>query len=276
MNGPTVSLYHGDMLTALLRIPTQANLIYMDPPFFTQQVHKTAHGVFAFNDEWSDLSQYLQYLQRRIAFAETRLADKGSFVLHCDPRTSYRLRIVCDQSFGPENFQDEIIWSYKRWPSKTRRLQRFHDVLLRYTRGTEPTFNPIYEPLSPSTIAKYGTAKQGARFADGQRSRSEATNEESPGMPLGDVWDIPVIAPRSKERTGYPTQKPEALLERLILLTTNPGDTVLDLCCGSGTTLAVAARLGRNAIGIDIGQEAISTTSNRLKSLQIATKLFTL
>lgn len=274
MNGPTVSLYHGDMLTALLRIPNQANLIYMDPPFFTQQVHKTAHGEFAFNDEWSDLSQYLQYLQQRIAFVETLLADKGSFVLHCDPRTSYRFRIVCDQSFGPENFQDEIIWSYKRWPSKSRRLQRFHDVLLRYTRGTEPIFNPLYEPLSASTVAKYGTAKQGAKFADGQRSRSEATNEESPGMPLGDVWDIPILAARSKERTGYPTQKPEALLERLILLTTNPGDTVLDLCCGSGTTLAAALKLGRNAIGVDIGALAISTTAARLRGLGFEPELY--
>jgi site-specific DNA-methyltransferase (adenine-specific) len=239
----------------------------MDPPFFTQQVHKTAHGEFAFNDEWSDLSQYLQYLQQRIAFVETLLADKGSFVLHCDPRTSYRLRIVCDQSFGPENFQDEIIWSYKRWPSKSRRLQRFHDVLLRYTRGAEPTFNQLYEPLSPSTISKYGTAKQGAKFSDGARTHSEATEEESPGMPLGDVWNIPVIPPRSKERNGYPTQKPEALLERLILLTTNPGDTVLDPCCGSGTTLAAAVKLGRNAIGIDMGAVAISTTSARLREL---------
>lgn len=264
------------MLTALLVLPTQANLIYMDPPFFTQQVHKTAHGAFAFNDEWSDISQYLQYLQRRINFVETRLADKGSFVLHCDPRASYRLRIVCDQIFGPENFQDEIIWSYKRWPSKARRLQRFHDVLLRYTRGDEPTFNQLYEPLSPSTLSKYGTAKQGAKFSDGARTHSEATEEESPGMPLGDVWNIPVIPPRSKERNGYPTQKPEALLERLILLTTNPGDTVLDPCCGSGTTLAVAARLGRNAIGIDLGQEAIDTTISRLNSMQIPTTLFTL
>lgn len=95
-------------------------------------------------------------------------------------------------------------------------------------------------------------------------------------MPLGDVWNIPVIAPRSKERTGYPTQKPEALLERIILLTTNPGDTVLDPCCGSGTTLAVAARLGRNAIGIDMGQEAINTTTNRLNQMGIAPTIHTL
>ncbi len=273
-----VTLFHGDMLNAFVQVPEVAHLIYMDPPFFTQQVHKTPHGVFAFNDEWPDLSSYLHYLHSRIAFAEAILSSRGSFVLHCDPRTAYRLRIVCDQVFGPEHFQDEIVWSYKRWPTKARRLQRFHDVLLRYgrTKDPGPTFNLLYEPLSASTLAKFGTAKQSAQFAQGQRTHSATTEEESPGMPLGDVWNIPVIPPRSKERTGYPTQKPEALLERIILLTTNPGDTVLDPCCGSGTTLAVAARLGRNAIGIDMGQEAINTTTNRLNQMGIAPTIHTL
>lgn len=276
---PTVKLFHGDMLHAIERIEENEHpqLTYLDPPFFTQQVHKNEHGVVAFSDEWPSLSDYFEYFRQRLLLVNF-YQKNGSFVLHCDLRTSHFFKLICDHLFGVANFRDEIIWSYKRWPSKTNnRLQRFHDTLLRYVRSAdEPSvFNQLYEPLSASTIAKFGTAKQGAKFTDGQRTHSVATAEQSPGMPLGDVWDIPVIPARSKERTGYPTQKPEALLERLILMTTNPGDTVLDLCCGSGTTLAAALKLGRNAIGIDMGALAISTTSARLRGLGFEPELYT-
>lgn len=280
MDKPTVKLYHGDMFRALDYVnalpQNPPQLFYMDPPFFTQQVHKDEHGAVAFSDEWPSLFAYQEYFILRIAHSQS-IRRVGSFVIHCDSRTSHTFRRNCDSIFGADNFRDEIVWSYKRWPSKTnRRLQRFHDTLLRYVRSAdEPSvFNQLYEPLSASTIAKFGTAKQGAKFTDGQRTHSVATAEQSPGMPLGDVWDIPVIPARSKERTGYPTQKPEALLERLILMTTNPGDTVLDLCCGSGTTLAAALKLGRNAIGIDMGALAISTTSARLRELGFEPELY--
>jgi hypothetical protein len=275
MDKPTVKLYQADMLN-VTSFPLGARLVYMDPPFFTQENHRLKNGVVAFYDKWRSAEDFINYLELRISHIPSAFQDRNaSFVLHCDPRLSHRLRLVCDDVFRPENFADEIVWSYKRWPTKTNRLQRFHDVLIRYTGGgNRPVFNQLYEPLSASTIARFGASKQQAQFKDGQRQRSEATTEQSPGMPLGDVWDIPIIAPRSKERTGYPTQKPEALIERLVLLYTNPGDTVLDVCCGSGTTLAVAARLGRNAIGIDIGEDAILMSMHRLKNMGITPSLY--
>ena len=132
--------------------------------------------------------------------------------------------------------------------------------------GTPPRFNPLYEPLAPSTLATWGTGKQRAVFENGRRLRSSTTKNETPGVPMGDVWDIGVIAPVSKERTGWPTQKPEALLERLVSALTSPGDTVLDPYAGSGTTLAVAARLGRHFVGIDESAAALEIASERLRS----------
>src|SRR5690606_33999234 len=159
------------------------------------------------------------------------------------------------------------------WPSKTRNFQRVHDVLLRYVRDpqVEPRFNQLYEPLAPSTRATWGDKKQRAVTDDtGRRVRSSTTDEESLGTPLGDVWEVSIVAPVAKERTGYPTQKPEALLQRLIEACTNPGDLVLDPYMGSGTTLAVALRNGRRAIGLDVGAEAHTVTRQRLEGLGVA------
>jgi site-specific DNA-methyltransferase (adenine-specific) len=140
-------------------------------------------------------------------------------------------------------------------------------VLLRYRKDprAKPRWNALYEPLAPSTIATWGTGKQRAVFSEGKRLRSSTTKESTPGVPMGDVWDIGVIAPVSKERTGYPSQKPEALLERLLRALTNEGDLVLDPYAGSGTTLAVASRLGRNFIGIDESEAALEISLQRLK-----------
>lgn len=169
--------------------------------------------------------------------------------------------------FGPDCFASEIIWRYRRWPAKTRNFQRVHDTLFRWVRdASAPSrWNQLYEPLAPSTLRQWGTGKQLAEVDQrGRRRRSTSTSEPSPGVPLGDVWDLPIIAPCAKERTGYPTQKPEALLDRLILATTNPGDLVLDPYVGSGTTIAAAERLGRRAIGIDSSSEAVRVASARL------------
>jgi site-specific DNA-methyltransferase (adenine-specific) len=147
-----------------------------------------------------------------------------------------------------------------------------HDVLLRYVRDPEatPRFRQLYEPLAPSTLATWGDRKQRAVVgADGRRERSSSTEEPTPGAPLGDVWEIGIVAPVSKERTGYPTQKPETLLERLILSCTQEGDLVLDPYAGSGTTLAVCARHGRRSVGVDDNREAIATARRRLRALGI-------
>jgi site-specific DNA-methyltransferase (adenine-specific) len=169
--------------------------------------------------------------------------------------------------FGPGCFASEIIWRYRRWPAKTVNFQRVHDVLLRYVKdpSVTPCFTTLYEPLAPSTLATWGDRKQRAVVGnDGRRARSSSTQEKTPGAPMGDVWDIGIVAPVARERTGYPTQKPEALLERVIQSCSGPGDWVLDPYSGSGTTLAVGARLGRRVMGMDNSPEALRVTQQRL------------
>ena len=279
-----IRLVVGDNLSALVALrerKTRAMLVYLDPPFFTGREHdhvareRTANGVRrtlvpAFDDRWKSLDQYLAALYDRIRAARELLADEGCLVLHVDPKTSHYAKILCDELFGPRSFASEIIWRYRRWPAKTRNFQRVHDVLLRYVLNPDAPqrFRQLYEPLSASTRATWGETKQRAVLdASGRRCRSSVTAERSPGTPLGDVWDISIIAPVARERTGYPTQKPEALIERLILACTDPEDLVLDPYLGSGTTLAVSARLGRRAIGIDRSAIAIDVARERLLSL---------
>jgi site-specific DNA-methyltransferase (adenine-specific) len=199
--------------------------------------------------------------------ARELLDPAGCLVLHVDPKTSHYAKVLCDEIFGADAFASEIIWRYRRWPAKTRNFQRVHDVLLRYVKdpAVPPRFRQLYEPLASSTEKTWGKSRQRAVVDEsGRRRRSSVTREESPGAPLGDVWDISIIAPVALERTGYPTQKPEALLARLLEACTEPGDLVLDPYAGSGTTLAVAARLGRAAIGIDQSPRAFAIARQRL------------
>jgi DNA modification methylase len=281
-------LIRGDNAIELARLakaqPESATLVYMDPPFLTNRAHDalllkagarrgTADArrrELAFDDRWSDRASYLEALESRLRAARELLAPWGSLVVHVDPKTSHYVKVLADEIFGEEAFASEIVWRYRRWPTKTPNFQRVHDVLLRYRKdpNEKPRWNAMYEPLAPSTLATWGTAKQRAHFdAEGRRRRSTATEETTQGVPLGDVWDIGVIAPIAKERTGYPSQKPEALLERLISALTAPGDLVVDPYAGSGTTLAVAARLDRRFLGIDESDVAIDVACQRLRAL---------
>jgi site-specific DNA-methyltransferase (adenine-specific) len=192
------------------------------------------------------------------------LRDNSYIVIHTDPCTSHYIKCQCDQDFGIDNFFSEIIWRYRRWPTKTPNFQKMHDTLLIYRKGKQGAWNQLYEPLSESTKKTWGTKKQTAVFENGVRTVSSVGEEESKGAPLSDVWDIPIIAPIAKERTGYPTQKPLALLERLISALTNPGNTVLDPFMGSGTTLQAAYNLDRHAIGLDCSPVAIRYAKQRL------------
>lgn len=281
----SVQFIAGDNLEVLTQLGAElrrkVTLIYLDPPFLTNKVHarvrrtRSKDGicrseVAAFDDRWSSLPDYLSALGERLTVLRETLAPHGSIVVHVDPKTSHYVKVLCDEVFGLEAFASEIIWRYRRWPAKTQNFQRVHDVLLRYVKdpSVEPRFNQLYEPLAASTLATWGTGKQRAVIGkDGRRLRSSTLETSSPGAPLGDVWDIKIVAPVAHERNGYPTQKPEALLERLVSALSNPGDLVLDPYCGSGTTLAVAQRLGRRAIGIDMGDEARDVTLARLTAL---------
>jgi site-specific DNA-methyltransferase (adenine-specific) len=191
-------------------------------------------------------------------------------VLHVDPKTSHYAKVLCDEIFGPRCFASEIVWRYRRWPAKTRNFQRVHDVLLRYVRDPDqiPRFRQLYEPLAASTRLTWGDRKQRAIVdGRGRRRRSSRTGEPTPGAPLGDVWEIGIVAPVAKERTGYPTQKPQALLERLIEACSDPDDWVLDPYLGSGTTVSASCRLGRRSIGIDQNPEALGIARQRLLGL---------
>jgi DNA modification methylase len=287
----TARLIEGDnlaALAALARGDERAHLLYLDPPFFTQRLHhhtrrrRDATGQIertrevAFDDRWPTLDAYLVALRQRLAVARDLVAPEGSLVVHVDPTTSHYVKVMCDEIFGAEAFASEIIWRYRRWPAKTKNFQRVHDVLLRYVRDprVEPRFLQLYEPLAASTRATWGTAKQRADIgADGRRVRSTKTEERSPGTPLGDVWDIGVIAPVAHERTGYPTQKPEKLLRRLVTALTHPGDLVIDPYVGSGTTAVVAVQEGRRAIGIDKSPRAIEVAQRRLAALGLSHSL---
>jgi len=146
-------------------------------------------------------------------------------------------------------------------------------VLLRYLKNPDatPRFRQLYEPLAASTLATWGDKKQRAVVdSDGRRRCSSTTPEKTAGAPMGDVWEISIVAPVAKERTGYPTQKPEALLQRLVEACTEPGDAILDPYLGSGTTLSVAARLGRIGTGIDANPRALHIARRRLEAAQIS------
>ncbi|HEY6560810.1 MAG TPA: site-specific DNA-methyltransferase, partial [Polyangiaceae bacterium] len=226
----------------------------------------------AFDDRWADFEEYLGTLAERIAAARQLLRPDGCLVLHVDSKTSHYAKVLCDELFGARCFASEIIWHYRRWPARTPNFQRVHDVLLRYVKDPEqkPRFKQLYEPLAASTLATWGDRKQRAVVDEsGRRRRSSSTQEPTPGAPLGDVWEIGIVAPVARERTGYPTQKPEALLRRLIEACSEPGDRVLDPYMGSGTTLAVCHHLGRQAVGMDVSSEALQIARKRLKALGV-------
>jgi site-specific DNA-methyltransferase (adenine-specific) len=274
---------NAEVLQALLATDTRESvaLAYLDPPFFTNREHaawlRKAGGprtdrtrVPAFDDRWVDLPEYLEALGDRLTATRALLAPYGSIVVHVDPKTSHYVRVLGDEIFGAEAFASEIVWRYRRWPSKTPNFQRVHDVLLRWRKDPRavPRWHQPYEPLAASTLATWGTNKQRAVFAaGGRRARSSSTAEPTAGVPMGDVWEIGVIAPIARERTGYPSQKPEALLERLIAALSDEGDLVLDPYAGSGTTLAVAHRMGRAFLGVDSSPVAIATIRTRFDAL---------
>ncbi len=272
-------------LHALARaMPGEVTLAYLDPPFFTGRKHervertRTEGGIerqttVAFDDRWGSLADYLGALEERLRSVRALLRDRGSVVVHVDTKTSHYVRVLCDEIFGIDCFASEVIWRYRRWPSKTKNFQRVHDVMLRYVKNpdVEPTFHQLYEPLAASTRATWGTKKQRAvTNENGRRLRSSTEDDESPGVPLGDVWEIGIVAPVAKERTGYPTQKPLALLERWIASCSSPGDLVLDPYGGSGTTMVAAARLGRRSLLIDESREALSVMRARATEIDLA------
>ncbi len=207
------------------------------------------------------LMAYLANMTVRLIELHAVLKPTGSIFLHCDPTASHYLKIILDAVFGHDCFQNEVIWAYRRWPTKARRFQRMHDVIFFYSKGSsrEQKFNLLYQEATESSKKRWkGHKQQASFFDDGSRKPTEELGQESDGVPLNDVWNIPIIAPVAKERIGYPTQKPLALLKRIISATTDKGDVVLDPFCGCGTSVEAAESLGRSWIGIDVTHYAIT------------------
>ena len=215
----------------------------------------------------SDMMAYLSMMAPRLVELHRVLKSTGSIYLHCDQTASAHLRLLMDAVFRPNNFQNEIVWSYKRWPAKSRHYQRFHDTILFYSKNRgRQTFNTEFQEIADITKKIHGGKKQKALVINGHRW-SKDSDELTSGTPIGDDWYISTIAGNAKERLGYPTQKPEALLERIIKASSNEGDVVLDPFCGCGTTVAAAQKLNRKWIGIDITHLAVALMKHRLKDM---------
>lgn len=264
----------GDCLEKMNEIAdSSVDLIYLDPPFFTERKHKLKNRQrtkeFSFDDIWKQESSYAEFLHQRILKMRELLKDTGSIFVHCDKMANHIVRGVLDDVFGSEFFQSEIIWQYKRWSNAKKGLLPSHQNIYFYSKTSDFSFNKIFMPYSEATnldqILQRRTRDKHnksiyARDEEGNIQQADAKQ----GVPLSDVWDIPYLNPKAKERVGYPTQKPLLLLERIIELVTNENDLVLDPFCGSGTTCVAASLTNRKYIGIDQSEDAIQLSQSRL------------
>lgn len=274
MNEP---LLLGDSLIELKKLDGgSVDLVYMDPPFFTNREHSSVtrnrDERFTFDDTWKSDGEYAIFLEERLIEIRRVLKESGSVYIHCDSSANYLIRAIADRVFGRDNFRSEIIWSYRRWSNSARNYMPSHQTIYFYSKGKDYTFNTVYSDYSESTNVDQ-LLQMRARDSDGVTAYAKDSDgnviygNAKRGVPLSDVWEIPYLNPKAKERVGYPTQKPLLLLERIIEVSTNPGDMVLDPFCGSGTTLVAAKRLARAYCGIDISPEAIALSQSRLSLL---------
>ena len=266
-------IYNNDCLEGLNFIKANTiDLIYLDPPFFTQrkQTQKTRDNKkeYCFNDSWSSIESYRHFILDRLKVFKIMLKNTGSIFLHCDKKASHHLRLALDEVFGREHFQSEIIWYYKRWSNSRKGLLNTHQTIFFYSKTNKFKFNQQYEDYSPATnidqIFQKRTRNQHGKSAYQKEKGKNILIEKKKGVPLSDVWEIPYLNPKAKERSGYPTQKPILLLEKIISLASDEGDIVLDPFCGSGTTLVAAKLLNRKYIGFDTLPDAINLTLKRL------------
>jgi DNA modification methylase len=267
------------MAALLPKYEGRINLIYADPPFFTNRKFTARIGrgedsrkpdlwqlAEGYHDNWSDLDAYLDFLYQRLALMYRLLAPNGTLYLHLDWHADAYARLILDEFFDAENLLNEIIWAY-HGPSPIRSaFNRKHDTILSYVKGKDYTFNAdaVREPYNQNTINTFKSSRKAGfgKIPDLER-----------GKVPEDWWYFPVVARLHNERTGYPTQKPVALLERIVLASSNPGDIVADFFSGSGTTAFVAAKHGRKFIASDQTFRALHTTRVRLTGIQASFSL---
>lgn len=275
-NCPKIDVRQGDCAEVLASIdPATFDLVYLDPPFFTQKTHRLGPRdrtrIFSFEDLWPSHGEYARFIGERLRQIRRVMSPTGSLYFHCGRDCSHIVRALLDDVFGSDAFRAEIVWSYRRWSNSSAGLLPAHQTILYYTVSESYTFNPIFEGYSPSTnvdqiLQRRTRDKFGKSVYQRDQNGSTLSNGAKRGVPLSDVWDIPYLNPKAKERIGYPTQKPLLLLERILRISSNEGDWVLDPFCGSGTTLVAALRLGRNAVGVDSSKDAVELASERLRA----------
>ena len=276
----TNKIYHGNCVEKLKEIEAnKVDLIYFDPPFFTQRKHslknKDNSKTYEFDDKYNSIEEYLELVENVLVQSKRVLKNTGSVFLHCDKTASHNIRAVMDKVFGRENFQSEIIWSYKRWSNAKKGLLNAHQVIFFYSKTQDFKFNTLYTDYSATTnldqiLQDRERNENGKSVYKKDENGNVILGKEKKGVPLSDVWEIPYLNPKAKERTGYPTQKPVLLLNQILNIVTDEGDLVVDPFCGSGTTCVSAKSLKRQFIGIDISQDAVELAYSRLEEMVIS------
>lgn len=267
----TRTIYCDDNLERLRQMDAESvDLIYLDPPFFSNRNYEVIWGdeaeVRSFEDRWKgSVNAYVDWLKPRVVEMREVLKSTGSFYLHCDWHAAWQIKPMLDSVFGDNRFQNDIIWYYRGGGVSPRRWGRRHDIIFFYTKSDKWTFNvdPVRTPYSEESMERL-------RYK-AKAFRGESVYDSYEANPKGkhpdDVWPLQPIMPSARERLGYPTQKPERLLERIILASSNPGDVVLDPFCGCGTTIAVAQQTQRRWVGIDISLTAAEIMRARVESV---------
>jgi DNA modification methylase len=215
----------------------------------------------------SDMLAYLAMMAPRLVELRRVLKPTGSIYLHCDPTASHYLKMLMDAVFTPVCFKNEIIWHYRKWPSGKYTFQRNHDVLLFYSKSSsrERIFNQIFMERAASTLKRFGIATiVSGHDKSGRRVPSRTEEKASAGVRQDDVWEIGRVPPIKQL---FPTEKPMPLLERVINVSSNEGDVILDPFCGCGTTIVSAQKLNRRWIGIDITHLAVALIKHRLEDM---------
>ncbi|MDD9801315.1 MAG: site-specific DNA-methyltransferase [Deltaproteobacteria bacterium] len=241
-------------------------LVYIDPPFSTKREMQGQDGVQAYQDKVA-AAEFLEFIRKRLVLIRELLSDDGSVYVHLDWRMNSYVRVLMDEIFGKENLLNEIIWCYTRMATKgQRQFSRAADTVLWYSRSDTWTFNvdDIRQPYSPSSKAREGYTLN--KLGSGISKEGKTVLNPIGKFPENWITDIPYL--RGNERVDYPTQKPETLLDRIIKASSNEGDLVADFFAGSGTTPAVAEKLGRRWIASDCGKLAIYTMQKRLLNLR--------
>lgn len=272
-------IYHGNCISKLTEIEKNSvDLVYFDPPFFTQKKHSLVTRddakKFEFSDNWNSLDEYIEFIENTLIECKRILKNTGSVFLHCDKVASHYIRVSLDKVFGMNNFRSEIIWSYKRWSNSKKGLLNSHQNIYFYSKNKDFKFNQQYTDYAPTTnldqiLQDRKKTINGKSIYKTDKNGNVVLGKEKKGVPLSDTWEIPYLNPKAKERVGYPTQKPVLLLNQIIKIVTDKGDLVVDPFCGSGTTCVSAKHLKRNFIGIDASIDAVELSNKRLDEMVI-------